>query len=63
MKARGVDAAIANAICNATGVRVRDYPMTLDKLLKGLPLDGVCPASGLLPVGQERVPGRGRLRG
>jgi len=33
----GVAAAIANAIFNATGVRVRDYPITLDKLLKGLP--------------------------
>ncbi|MDB5954014.1 xanthine dehydrogenase family protein molybdopterin-binding subunit [Ramlibacter sp.] len=33
----GVSAAIANAIYNATGVRVRDYPMTLDKLLTGLP--------------------------
>ena len=33
----GVGAAIANAIHNATGVRVRDYPITLDKLLEGLP--------------------------
>ena len=33
----GVSAAIVNAIYNATGVRVRDYPVTLDKLLKGLP--------------------------
>lgn len=33
----GVSAAIANAIYNATGVRVRDYPVRLDKLLKGLP--------------------------
>ncbi|MCT4710360.1 xanthine dehydrogenase family protein molybdopterin-binding subunit [Enterobacteriaceae bacterium H11S18] len=33
----GVSAAIANAVYNATGVRVRDYPVTLDKLLKGLP--------------------------
>jgi xanthine dehydrogenase YagR molybdenum-binding subunit len=33
----GVPAAIANAIYNATGVRVRDYPITLDKLLAGLP--------------------------
>jgi xanthine dehydrogenase YagR molybdenum-binding subunit len=32
----GVSAAIANAIHNATGVRVRDYPITLDKLLKNL---------------------------
>jgi xanthine dehydrogenase YagR molybdenum-binding subunit len=33
----GVSAAIANAIYNATGVRVRDYPVTMDKLLAGLP--------------------------
>ena len=33
----GVAAAVANAIFNATGVRVRDYPITLEKLLDGLP--------------------------
>ena len=33
----GVGAAIANAIYNATGVRVRDYPITLDKLIDDLP--------------------------
>ncbi len=33
----GVGAAVANAVYNATGVRVRDYPLTLDKLLPGLP--------------------------
>lgn len=33
----GVAAAIANAIYNATGVRVRDYPITLDKLIGRLP--------------------------
>jgi xanthine dehydrogenase YagR molybdenum-binding subunit len=33
----GVAAAVANAIYNATGVRVRDYPVTLDKLLPKLP--------------------------
>jgi xanthine dehydrogenase YagR molybdenum-binding subunit len=33
----GVGAAIANAVYNATGVRVRDYPVTLDKHLAGLP--------------------------
>lgn len=33
----GVSAAIANAIHNATGVRVREYPITLDKLIGGLP--------------------------
>jgi xanthine dehydrogenase YagR molybdenum-binding subunit len=33
----GVAAAVANAIYNATGVRVRDYPIRLDKLLDQLP--------------------------
>jgi len=33
----GVGAAVANAIYNATGVRVRDYPITLDKLLERMP--------------------------
>ena len=33
----GVAAAIANAVYNATGLRVRDYPVTLDKLLHKLP--------------------------
>ena len=46
MKAKGVGelgicgaaAAVANAVYNATGVRVRDYPITLDKLIAGMPL-------------------------
>jgi xanthine dehydrogenase YagR molybdenum-binding subunit len=33
----GVAAAIANAIYNATGVRVRDYPITVDKLIDRFP--------------------------
>ena len=33
----GVAAALANAIYNATGARVREYPITLDKLLEKLP--------------------------
>jgi xanthine dehydrogenase YagR molybdenum-binding subunit len=45
MKARGVGelgicgvaAAVANAVYNATGARVREYPLTLDKLLDSLP--------------------------
>ena len=45
MKAKGVGelglcgtaAAVANAVYNATGVRVRDYPITLDKLIMQLP--------------------------
>ena len=32
----GVGAAIANAIYNATGVRVREYPITLDKIIGGM---------------------------
>ena len=32
----GVAAAIANAVYNATGVRVRHYPVTLDKLIGGM---------------------------
>jgi len=33
----GVSAAIANAIYNATNIRVRHYPITLEKLIGGLP--------------------------
>ncbi len=33
----GVAAAVANAVYHATGVRVRNYPITLDKLLDKLP--------------------------
>ena len=48
MKAKGVAelgicgaaAAVANAIYNATGVRVREYPITLDKILGALPSAG-----------------------
>jgi xanthine dehydrogenase YagR molybdenum-binding subunit len=35
----GVAAAVSNAIYNATGVRVRDYPVTLDKLIARMPLE------------------------
>ncbi len=34
----GVAAAVANAVYNATGIRVRDYPITLDKLIDRLPV-------------------------
>jgi xanthine dehydrogenase YagR molybdenum-binding subunit len=34
----GVAAAVANAVYNATGVRVRDYPITLDKIISKMPL-------------------------
>lgn len=33
----GVAAAVANAIYNASGVRVREYPIRLDRLLAGMP--------------------------
>ncbi len=33
----GVGAAVSNAVYNATGTRVRDYPITLDKLIHALP--------------------------
>ena len=33
----GVAAAVSNAIYNATGIRVRDYPITLDKLITKMP--------------------------
>ena len=36
----GVAAAVANAIYNATGVRVRDYAIMLDKLIDKLPAVG-----------------------
>ena len=32
----GAGAAVANAIYNATGVRLRDYPMTPEKVLEGM---------------------------
>jgi xanthine dehydrogenase YagR molybdenum-binding subunit len=36
----GVAAALSNAVHNATGVRIRDYPVTLDKLLREMPQVG-----------------------
>ncbi|WP_207482921.1 xanthine dehydrogenase family protein molybdopterin-binding subunit [Arenibaculum pallidiluteum] len=33
----GTGAAVSNAVFNATGIRVRDFPITLAKLLPGLP--------------------------
>jgi xanthine dehydrogenase YagR molybdenum-binding subunit len=33
----GTAAAIASAVYHATGIRVRDLPIRLDKLLSGLP--------------------------
>ena len=36
----GAGAAIGNAVFNATGVRVPDFPVTLEKLLPALPKQG-----------------------
>jgi xanthine dehydrogenase YagR molybdenum-binding subunit len=36
----GAGAAIANAVYNACGVRIRDYPLTLDKVIEGLAKGG-----------------------
>jgi xanthine dehydrogenase YagR molybdenum-binding subunit len=33
----GTAAAVSNAVHHATGIRVRDLPITLDKVLAGLP--------------------------
>ena len=33
----GAGAAVANAVFNATGMRVRDFPITIEKVLSGLP--------------------------
>ncbi len=33
----GAGAAVANAVFNACGVRIREFPLTLDKVLAGLP--------------------------
>jgi xanthine dehydrogenase YagR molybdenum-binding subunit len=37
----GAAPAVANAVHNATGIRVREFPITLDKLLPGLPVEAV----------------------
>lgn len=36
----GVGAAVANAIYNASGVRIREYPLTVDKILDGWSAQG-----------------------
>ena len=33
----GAGAAVANAVFNACGVRIRDFPLTLDKVMAGMP--------------------------
>ncbi|MEV7996353.1 xanthine dehydrogenase family protein molybdopterin-binding subunit [Streptomyces sp. NPDC086077] len=34
----GAGASVVNAVFNATGIRVRDFPITIEKILPGLPL-------------------------
>ena len=66
MKAKGVAelgicgaaAAVANAVYNATGVRTRDYPMTLDKLLN----DSALRPSNLLISGHCEWPAALKVR-
>ena len=41
----GAGAAIGNAVFNATGVRVRDFPITLEKVISGLPEKGSIPTT------------------
>jgi xanthine dehydrogenase YagR molybdenum-binding subunit len=48
----GAGASVANAIYNACGVRVRDYPITVDKILPGLPR--VAAPEAQLPGGTKR---------
>jgi xanthine dehydrogenase YagR molybdenum-binding subunit len=43
----GVGAAVANAIYNATGKRVRDLPITLDKVLASSACAGARQASAM----------------
>jgi xanthine dehydrogenase YagR molybdenum-binding subunit len=54
----GVGAAVANAVYNATGVRVRDYPVTLDKLL-GRMLPAVRQGTGRLRSSRTARPSTG----
>src|ERR1700753_4040956 len=56
----GAAASIGNAVYNACGVRIRDYPITLDKLLPGLPVQARSkqPATG---VARSSLP-RSRLQ-
>jgi xanthine dehydrogenase YagR molybdenum-binding subunit len=46
----GAGAAVANAVYNATGIRIRDYPLTLDKIL-----DGWESGKDQRPVGEKRA--------
>ncbi|MBV9827738.1 MAG: xanthine dehydrogenase family protein molybdopterin-binding subunit [Alphaproteobacteria bacterium] len=45
----GAGAAVANAVYNATGIRIRDYPLTLDKVLNGWAKGDEGQRSGISP--------------
>jgi len=51
----GASAAVANAVFNATGVRVRDFPIALDKLLLALPPIRPADAARLLELPRPDV--------
>ena len=52
-------AAVANAVFNAIGVRMKDLPITRDKIVAALARDGRCGHEGL----HQRQPARRRARG
>jgi xanthine dehydrogenase YagR molybdenum-binding subunit len=57
----GAGASVANAVFNATGERVRDYPITLDKLLPWLPsIDESAPRGRERPTRSRRSRARSR---
>ena len=47
----GAGASLANAVYNATGVRIRDYPLTLDKMLAGWAAETRPPQRSAVPAG------------
>lgn len=62
----GLNAAVANAVCHATGVRVRNLPIRLGHLLGAPALQTLWrqqAAAGVIPSGTLRLPrsGNGRM--
>ncbi len=49
----GTAAAIANAIYHATGKRIRDLPITIDKVLAGQGEALNAMSRGLMPIGAD----------
>jgi xanthine dehydrogenase YagR molybdenum-binding subunit len=45
----GAGAAIANAVYNASGVRIRSYPLTIDKIMRGLTNPSLSEPTGMAP--------------